>query len=159
MQCRQLGHSVEAWDDNGEPVIDQVGELICTRPSPGMPLYLWGDEDNQRLTASYFEKYPGVWCHGDWLKIQPDGSCIIYGRSDATINRNGVRMGTSEIYDAVESLPEVLDSMVLDLEYLGRDSKLILFVVLREGAKLNEGVRDRINQAIRGGLSPVLRSV
>lgn len=154
MQCRQLGHSVEAWDDNGEPVIDQVGELICTRPSPGMPLYLWGDEDNQRLTASYFEKYPGVWCHGDWLKIQPDGSCIIYGRSDATINRNGVRMGTSEIYDAVESLPEVLDSMVLDLEYLGRDSKLILFVVLREGAKLNEGVRDRINQAIRGGLSP-----
>ena len=154
MQCRQLGHSVEAWDDNGEPVIDQVGELICTRPSPGMPLYLWGDEDNQRLTASYFEKYPGVWCHGDWLKIQPDGSCIIYGRSDATINRNGVRMGTSEIYDAVESLPEVLDSMVLDLEYLGRDSKLILFVVLREGVTLGEDVTGRIHQAIRSTLSP-----
>lgn len=154
MQCRQLGHSVEAWDDNGEPVIDQVGELICTRPSPGIPLYLWGDEGNQRLTASYFEKYPGVWCHGDWLKIQPDGSCIIYGRSDATINRNGVRMGTSEIYDAVESLPEVLDSMVLDLEYLGRDSKLILFVVLRAGVTLGEDVTGRIHQAIRSTLSP-----
>lgn len=154
MQCRQLGHRVEAWDDNGQPVTDQVGELVCARPSPGMPLYFWGDENNERFTSSYFEKYPGVWCHGDWLKIQSDGSCIIYGRSDSTINRHGVRMGTSEIYDAVESLPEVLDSMVLDLEFLGKESRLLLFVVLREGVVLDDALTEKIRQAIRSNLSP-----
>ena len=154
MQCPQLGHAVEAWDDTGTPVIDQVGELVCAKSSPGMPLYFWGDQGNARYHASYFEKYPGVWCHGDWLKIQSDGSCIIYGRSDATINRHGVRMGTSEIYDAVESLPDVMDSMVLDLEYLGRESKLLLFVVLRNGAVLDDALKGRVNLAIRTGLSP-----
>ena len=119
-----------------------------------MPLYFWGDADNKRYKASYFEKYSGVWCHGDWIKIQSDGSCIIYGRSDATINRHGVRMGTSEIYDAVEELDEILDSMVLDLEFLGRESKLLLLVVLREGVQLDEGLTDKIRQAIRTGVSP-----
>ena len=154
MQCRELGSAVEAWNDDGEAVIDAVGELVCVRPTPGMPLYFWGDADNKRYKASYFEKYPGVWCHGDWIKIQSDGSCIIYGRSDATINRHGVRMGTSEIYDAVEELDEILDSMVLDLEFLGRESKLLLFVVLREGVQLDEGLADKIRQAIRTGVSP-----
>ena len=133
MQCRLLGCAVEAWNEQGQPVIDEVGELVCTRPIPSMPLYFWGDEGNARYLSSYFDMYPGVWRHGDWLKITPDGGCIIYGRSDATINRHGLRMGTSELYSAVEALPEVLDSMVVDLEYLGRDSYMPLFVVLRPG--------------------------
>ena len=130
LACRQLGSAVEAWNEAGEPVIDEVGELVCTRPLPSMPLYLWGDEGNARYLSSYFDVYPGIWRHGDWVRIHPDGSCVIYGRSDATINRHGLRMGTSEIYAAVEALPEVLDAMVIDLEYLGRPSRMILFVVL-----------------------------
>ena len=154
MQCRLLGCSVEAWNEAGEPVIDVVGELVCTRPLPSMPLYFWGDTDNQRYRSSYFDTYPGVWRHGDWLKIGSNGGCVIYGRSDATINRHGLRMGTSEIYSAIESLPEVLDSMVVDLEYLGRDSYMPLFVVLREGVALDDGLRNRLNYAIRTALSP-----
>jgi acetoacetyl-CoA synthetase len=154
MQCRQLGSAVEAWNEAGQSVIDEVGELVCTRPIPGMPLYFWGDQDNQRYLSSYFDLYPGVWRHGDWIKITPDGGCIIYGRSDATVNRFGLRMGTSEIYSAVESLPEVMDSLVLDLEYLGRPSRLLLFVSLREEHPLDEDVKGRIHQAIRSRLSP-----
>jgi acetoacetyl-CoA synthetase len=154
MQCRQLGSAVEAWNAAGQPVIDEVGELVCTRPIPGMPLYFWGDQDHQRYLASYFDIYPGIWRHGDWIRITPNGGCIIYGRSDATINRFGVRMGTSEIYSAVESLPEVLDSLVLDLEYLGRPSRLLLFVSLRAESALDEDLRDRIRAAIRTRLSP-----
>jgi acetoacetyl-CoA synthetase len=154
MQCRQLGSAVESWNEAGQPVIDQVGELVCVRPIPGMPLYFWGDGDNQRYLASYFDTYPGIWRHGDWIKITASGSCIIYGRSDATVNRFGVRMGTSEIYSAVESLSEVLDSLVLDLEYLGRPSRLLLFVALREGRDLDEELRNSINMAIRSRLSP-----
>jgi acetoacetyl-CoA synthetase len=154
MQCRLLGCAVEAWSENGEPVIDEVGELVCTKPIPSMPLFFWNDEGNQRYVASYFDTYPGVWRHGDWLRITPGGSCIIYGRSDATINRHGLRMGKSELYSAVEALPEVLDSLVVDLEYLGRDSWMPLFVVLREGQVLDEPIRARINGAIREALSP-----
>ncbi|WP_341908871.1 acetoacetate--CoA ligase [Polaromonas sp. YR568] len=154
MQCRLLGCAVYAWDDNGDPVTDQVGELVCTEPLPSMPLYFWGDEGNKRYLSSYFDMYPGVWRHGDWLKIGANGGCIIYGRSDATINRHGLRMGTSELYSAVESLPEVLDSMVVDLEYLGRDSYMPLFVVLREGQVLDDAMRSRINNAIKTALSP-----
>ncbi|AMM24671.1 acetoacetate--CoA ligase [Variovorax sp. PAMC 28711] len=154
MQCRQLGHAVEAWDENGEPVIGEVGELVCTKPMPSMPLYFWGDEGNARYLSSYFDTYPGVWRHGDWLKIGEDGGCIIYGRSDATINRQGLRMGTSEIYSAVEGLPEVLDSMVVDLEYLGRDSYMPLFVVLRPGLALDDAMRGKLNAAIKTSLSP-----
>ncbi|MBB4222304.1 acetoacetate--CoA ligase [Variovorax guangxiensis] len=154
MQCRELGHSVEAWNEQGQPVIGEVGELVCTRPIPSMPLYFWGDEGNARYVSSYFDTYPGVWRHGDWIRIGTDGGCIIYGRSDATINRQGLRMGTSEIYSAVEGLPEVLDSMVVDLEYLGRDSYMPLFVVLRPGVALDDAMRARINNAIKTSLSP-----
>ena len=154
MQCRQLGCAVYAWNEQGEPVIGEVGELVCTQPLPSMPLYFWGDEGNARYQSSYFDVYPGVWRHGDWLKIGEDGSCIIYGRSDATINRHGLRMGTSEIYSAVEALPEVMDSMVIDLEYLGRDSRLILFVVLREGMALDATLQARIHEAIKTNVSP-----
>jgi acetoacetyl-CoA synthetase len=171
MQCRLLGCAVESWDDQGQPVIDAVGELVCAQPIPSMPLYFVGDTDNQRLIGSYFDTYPeghgrkpgsghlgkeagAVWRHGDWLRIYPDGSCVIYGRSDATINRHGLRMGTSELYSAVEALPEVMDSMVVDLEYLGRESYMPLFVVLRDGHVLDAAMTARINDAIRKALSP-----
>ena len=154
MQCRQLGCAVEAWSEVGQPLIGEVGELVCTQPIPSMPLYFWNDEGNKRYLSSYFDMYPGVWRHGDWLRIGADGGCVIYGRSDATINRHGLRMGTSEIYAAVEALPEVLDSMVVDLEYLGRESYMPLFVALRPGLALDETLRDRIAGAIRSALSP-----
>jgi len=154
MQCRMLGSAVEAWNEQGQPVVGEVGELVCVRPIPSMPLYFWNDPGHARYTASYFDMYPGVWRHGDWLKIGADGGCIIYGRSDATINRHGLRMGTSELYSAVEALPEVLDSMVIDLEYLGRESWMPLFVVLREGHVLDDALRAKISGAIRAALSP-----
>jgi acetoacetyl-CoA synthetase len=158
MQCRCLGASVEAWSEPdaqgvGRPLIDEVGELVCTQPMPSMPLYLWNDKDGVRYHDSYFDMYPGVWRHGDWIKITPRGGAIIYGRSDATINRHGIRMGTSELYRAVEALPEVLDSLVVDLEYLGRESWMPLFVVLREGVVLDEALAKRIKQVIREALS------
>ncbi|MDO8388481.1 MAG: acetoacetate--CoA ligase [Polaromonas sp.] len=154
MQCRLLGCAVEAWNEAGEPVIGEVGELVCSQPIPSMPLYFWGDEGNKRYLSSYFDMYPNVWRHGDWLKVTPSGSCIIYGRSDATINRHGLRMGTSELYSAVEALPEVIDSMVVDLEYLGRESYMPLFVVLREGVTLDDAMKARLNNAIKTALSP-----
>lgn len=162
MQCRLLGCAVEAFDDQGRAVIDEVGELVCTEPLPSMPLRFWNDEGDQRYRASYFETYPDnfdgsgrgpVWRHGDWLKINLDGSCVIYGRSDATINRHGLRMGTSELYSAIEALPEVLDSMIVDLEYLERESYMPLFVVLREGIALDGPMQANINSAIEAGLS------
>jgi acetoacetyl-CoA synthetase len=154
MQCRLLGCAVYAWNESGQPVIGEVGELVCTQPIPSMPLYFWGDDNNARYVSSYFDMYPGVWRHGDWLKITDTGSCIIYGRSDATINRFGLRMGTSEIYSAIEVLPEVLDSMVVDLEYLGRDSYMPLFVALRPGVVLDEAMKTKLNHAIKTALSP-----
>ena len=154
MQCRLLGCAVQAWNEQGEPVIGEVGELVCIEPMPSMPLYFWGDNANARYLSSYFDTYPGVWRHGDWLKVTASGSCIIYGRSDATINRHGLRMGTSELYSAVEALPEVLDSLVVDLEYLGRESYMPLFVVLRPGLALDDTVSKRINDAIKTALSP-----
>ena len=154
MQCRLLGCAVESWNEQGQPVLDEVGELVCSQPIPSMPLYFWGDEGKQRYLSSYFDKYPGVWRHGDWLKVGRHGGCIIYGRSDATINRHGLRMGSSELYSAVEALPEVLDSMVVDLEYLGRESYMPLFVVLREGVTLDEAMRSKLNGAIKTALSP-----
>ncbi|MBC5782544.1 acetoacetate--CoA ligase [Ramlibacter sp. USB13] len=154
MQCRELGCSVEAWNEQGQPVIGEVGELVCTKPIPSMPIYFWNDEGNHRYLSSYFDMYPGVWRHGDWLKIAPEGGCIIYGRSDATINRHGLRMGTSELYSAVEALPEVLDSMVVDLEYLGRESYMPLFVVLRPGVALDAAMKAKLSGAIRTALSP-----
>ncbi|HLL10625.1 MAG TPA: acetoacetate--CoA ligase [Rubrivivax sp.] len=158
MQCRCLGAAVEAWSEDGRPLIDAVGELVCTKPMPSMPLYFWNDEGNRRYIDSYFDMFPGVWRHGDWIRITPhpeSGShgAIIYGRSDATINRHGIRMGTAELYRAVEALPEVLDSLVVDLEYLGRESYMPLFVVLREGLQLDAELTQRLRLAIRQALS------
>ncbi len=153
MQCRCLGVAVSAVDDAGVAHIDTVGELVVTRPMPSMPLYFWNDAGGKRYQESYFDHYPGWWRHGDWLKITPRGGAIIYGRSDTTINRHGIRMGTSEIYRVVEELPEILDSLVIDLEFLGRESYMPLFVVLRQGMILDEELKGRINQAIRRLLS------
>ncbi|MCK9515311.1 MAG: acetoacetate--CoA ligase [Ottowia sp.] len=122
MQCRNLGVAVYAYSDAGQPVDDEVGELVVTEPMPSMPLYFWNDEDGSRLHDSYFSTFPGVWRHGDWIRITPRGGAVIYGRSDTTINRHGVRMGTAEIYSVVDDFPEIQDSLVVDLEYLGRDS-------------------------------------
>ena len=173
MQCRMLGAAVEAWNETGQPVIGEVGELVCTQPIPSMPLFLWGDDSGARYLASYFDMYPpghgrqpgggdagpeagAVWRHGDWLKIDAgdQGGCVIYGRSDATINRHGLRMGTSELYSAIEALPEVHDSLVVDLEYLGRDSYMPLFVVLQAGAVLDAAMKAKISHAVRTALSP-----
>ena len=153
MQCRTLGTAVVAMDDDGNELIDEVGELVITKPMPSMPLYFWGDEDGQRYHDSYFDTFPGLWRHGDWIRITPRGGAVIYGRSDTTINRHGIRMGTSEIYRVVEEQPEVLDSLVVDLEYLGKPSFMPLFVVLRDGVTLDEGLSERIRQAIRTNLS------
>jgi len=154
MQCRQLGIATEAWNEERQAVIGEVGELVCVRPMPSMPIFLWGDANSERYLSSYFDTYPGIWRHGDWLTVYADGSCTITGRSDATINRNGIRMGTSEIYAAVERLPEIIDSMVIELEQGNGESALVLFVVLRDGAGLDDGIRSRIGAAIRASLSP-----
>jgi acetoacetyl-CoA synthetase len=153
MQCRYLGKAVYAMDDNARPLTDEVGELIVTKPMPSMPLYFWNDEGGHRYHDSYFDTFPGLWRHGDWIRITPRGGADIYGRSDTTINRHGIRMGTSEIYRVVEEFPEVLDSLVVDLEYLGRESYMPLFIVLREGVALDEDLAKRIKAAIRTGLS------
>jgi acetoacetyl-CoA synthetase len=154
LQCRHLGAAIEAWDEQGRPVVDEVGELVCTRPFPSMPLYFWGDADGSRYHDCYFATWPGVWRHGDWLTIGSDGSCTISGRSDATINRHGVRMGTAEIYSAVEQLPQVADTMLIDLETAQGDSQLILFVVPTEGTAVDAAMTTAIAAAIRTNLSP-----
>ena len=154
IQAAMLGAKVEAFDERGEPVVDQVGELVITEPMPSMPIYFWDDPGDRRYRASYFEMYPGVWRHGDWIKFTRRGGCVIYGRSDATIKRRGVRMGSSEIYRAVESLPEIADSLVVDLEMLGRESSMLLFVVLRDGVALDAQLEREIADAIRRQVSP-----
>ncbi|GGC81346.1 acetoacetate--CoA ligase [Undibacterium terreum] len=153
IQSRSLGIAVYAMDEQGKPLHDEVGELVVTKPMPSMPLFFWNDAGNRRYLDSYFDVYPGWWRHGDWIRITPRGGAVIYGRSDTTINRHGIRMGTSEIYRAVESLPEVLDSLVVDLEYLGRESYMPLFVVLRAGLQLNEELVTAIKTTIRTALS------
>jgi acetoacetyl-CoA synthetase len=154
LQARILGASVEAWDDAGHAIIDEVGELVVTEPMPSMPIYFWGDEDGKRYRDSYFSMYPGVWRHGDWIKITSRGTAIIYGRSDSTINRGGVRMGTSEIYRAVMSVPEVVDALVVDLPRAGTDGWMPLFVVLRDGASLDDDLVGEIRRRIRQDCSP-----
>jgi acetoacetyl-CoA synthetase len=149
LQARCLGAAVQAFDESGRPVVGEVGELVITEPMPSMPLFFWNDPDGSRYRESYFDTYPGVWRHGDWIKLTPQGGAVIYGRSDSTINRGGVRMGTSEIYSAVEGVPEVLDSLVVDV-----DSFMPLFVVLREDAELDEGLEGEIRRRIREHCSP-----
>ena len=154
LQARSLGAKVEAFDEDGNSVIDEVGELVITEPMPSMPVFFWGDEDGSRYRASYFEHYPGIWRHGDWIEITSRGTAIIYGRSDSTINRGGVRMGTSEIYRAVSAVEEVLDSLVVDVPKPGTEGWMPLFVVLREGVELDDELVDRIRRSIREQCSP-----
>jgi acetoacetyl-CoA synthetase len=163
LQARALGCAVEAWDESGHSVVDEVGELVLTQPLPSMPLYFWGEDPpdregngGERYRESYFGMYPGVWRHGDWVRITLRGGAVIYGRSDSTINRQGVRMGTSEIYRAAGAVEEVVDALVVDVPRRDRDSELwmILFVVLGEGIVLDEELRARIARRIREDCSP-----
>jgi len=154
LQARCLGARVEAWDEEGRALVEEVGELVIVEPMPSMPLFFWNDPDGERYRSSYFDMYPGVWRHGDWIKITGRGGAVIYGRSDSTINRQGVRMGTSEIYSAVEALPEVLDSLVVDVQRADGAAWMPLFVVLREGDQLDDQLRSRIARQIREHCSP-----
>jgi acetoacetyl-CoA synthetase len=154
LQARSLGAKVEAYNEEGNSLVDEVGELVITEPMPSMPLYLWNDPEGERLRESYFDKYPGVWRHGDWIKIKPEGSAVIYGRSDSTINRGGVRMGTSEIYRAVDTVEEVRDSLVIDVHKQNGEAYMPLFVVLEEGAELDEDLEGKIKKSIRETTSP-----
>jgi acetoacetyl-CoA synthetase len=154
LQARALGCKVEAWDEAGHPVVDQVGELVITEPMPSMPLFFWNDPDGERYRASYFDMWPGVWRHGDWVEITSRGTAVIYGRSDSTINRQGVRMGTSEIYRAVLALDDVVDALVVDVPRPGTEGWMPLFVVLREGAQLDDDLRAAIRARIRQDCSP-----
>lgn len=154
IQGRSLGVDAQAYDTDGNPVTGVMGELVIAEPMPSMPIYFWNDPDGRRYLESYFAIYPGKWRHGDWVSINERGGVVIYGRSDSTINRQGVRMGTSEIYRAVEAIPEILDSLVIDLEGLGGASYMPLFVVLREGVALDAALEKRIKTAIRTALSP-----
>jgi acetoacetyl-CoA synthetase len=154
LQARSLGAAVEAWDEHGQPVIDRVGELVITKPMPSMPIYFWGDGSGERYRESYFSMFPGVWRHGDWIEITSSGSAIIYGRSDSTINRGGVRIGTSEIYRAVLSLDEVLDALVVDLPREGSDGWIALFVVLRDGVALDDELIAKVRRRLREDCSP-----
>jgi acetoacetyl-CoA synthetase len=154
LQCRALGAKVEAFDEQGKPLIDEVGELVITEPLPSMPLFFWNDPEGKRYRESYFEMYPGIWRHGDWIKITPRGSAIIYGRSDSTINRQGIRMGSSEIYRVVEGLPEILDSLIVGVEQPGGKYYMPLFVLLRPGVELDDALKARIKDALRKNVSP-----
>lgn len=154
IQCRMLGCHLEAWNDAAEPVTDEVGEMVICKPMPSMPVYFWNDPGGERYRQSYFEHFPGVWRHGDWVKITPRGGVIIYGRSDATLNRDGVRIGTSEVYSAAESVPEVADSLVVCIEQSGGRYHMPLFVVLQDGAQLDVALKKRIAHALRSQYSP-----
>jgi acetoacetyl-CoA synthetase len=154
LQGRALGAAVESWDEDGNALIGEMGELVITEPMPSMPLFFWGDEDGSRLHESYFSTYPGVWRHGDWIEITERGTAIIYGRSDSTINRGGVRMGTSEIYSAVLGVEDVVDALVVDVPRDGGDSWMPLFVVLREGEELTDELATEIKRRVREDCSP-----
>ncbi|MET0770441.1 MAG: acetoacetate--CoA ligase, partial [Solirubrobacteraceae bacterium] len=154
LQCRSLGADIHAFDEDGRPVADEVGELVIVQPMPSMPLYFWGDEDGSRYREAYFEMYPGIWRHGDWIRITPRGTAVISGRSDSTINRGGIRMGTAEIYRAVLAVPEVVDALVVDVPQPGEENWMPLFVVLREGAALDDDLVAAIRRRVREDCSP-----
>jgi acetoacetyl-CoA synthetase len=154
LQTRGLGMKVEVFDENGTSVVGQQGELVCTAPFPSMPVAFWNDPDGAKYRAAYFEKYPNVWRHGDWAEITPRGGMIIYGRSDATLNPSGVRIGTAEIYRQVEQLPEVIESLVIGQDVQGEDVRIVLFVRLAEGLTLTDALREKIRAQIRANASP-----
>jgi acetoacetyl-CoA synthetase len=167
LQCRVLGCAVESWDEQGRPLLDELGELVLTQPLPSMPLFLWGDtipahphgprdRIGERYRESYFDTYPGIWRHGDWIRITPRGGAVIHGRSDSTINRQGVRMGTSEIYRATAAIEDVVDALVVDIPHAGAEEQLwmVLFVVLREGVRLDAQLEGNIKRRVREDCSP-----
>jgi acetoacetyl-CoA synthetase len=154
IQCRYLGAKVLAFDETGTSVTNEVGELVVKEPMPSMPLYFWNDPDNQKYRQSYFAMFPGFWRHGDWIKIDEHGHCVIYGRSDSTIKRHGIRIGTSELYTVIEALPEVSDSLVVDLEGLGGKPYMAIFLVLKAGSTLDQSLKSTIMGKIRSDLSP-----
>ncbi|HVT36888.1 MAG TPA: acetoacetate--CoA ligase, partial [Nevskiaceae bacterium] len=154
IQTRMLGMDVHAWDDDGNEVIDKVGELVVTTPFPSMPIHFWNDEDGKRYRESYFDTYPGVWRHGDFIKVNARGGCYIYGRSDSTLNRHGVRIGTAEIYRAVEQLPEIADSLIVCCELPGGQFFMPLFIKLRPGHALDAALQARMYARLREDCSP-----
>ena len=154
IQCRMLGCDLEAFDENGQAVHNQLGEMVIKKPMPSMPLYFWNDPGNDRYRSSYFNQYPGIWRHGDWIEISTNGSVIISGRSDATLNRDGVRIGTSEIYAVIDGIPEVSDSLVVCIEQAGGEFFMPLFVVLKSGSALDEELKVRIRRLLRTKYSP-----
>jgi acetoacetyl-CoA synthetase len=154
LQARALGAAVEAWSPDGEPLTNEVGELVITKPMPSMPLFLWGDEDGERYREAYFDTFDGIWRHGDWIEITDRGTAIITGRSDATINRGGIRMGTAEIYRAVMAIDEITDALVVDIPREDEENWMPLFVVLREGCQLDDDLVKRIRTQVRENASP-----
>ena len=153
IQARGLGMAVEVWSDDGRPVIGEKGELVCTRPFPSMPIGFWGDDDGSRYRAAYFETYPNIWRHGDYVELTPEGGLLIHGRSDAVLNPGGVRIGTAEIYRQVEKVDEVVESIVIGQDWDG-DVRVVLFVRLRDGVTLDEALEDRIKKTIRANATP-----
>jgi acetoacetyl-CoA synthetase len=149
-----LGADVQAWTDANTPVVGEAGELVITQPMPSMPVFFWNDDDGSRYRSAYFDKYPGIWCHGDWITITDRNSVVVHGRSDATLNRMGVRMGSAEIYNAVESLTEVADCLVVGVEKDDGGYWMPLFVHLADDAELDDELRNKITAAIRKGASP-----
>lgn len=154
LQARALGAKVEAFDEDGRTLVGEVGELVLTEPLPSMPVALWGDADGSRYRETYFSRYPGVWRHGDWVEITPRGGAVIYGRSDATINRGGVRLGTSEIYRAALAVEGVVDALCVEVPREGAESWMPLFVMLRDGVTLDDELASAIRRAVREYCSP-----
>jgi acetoacetyl-CoA synthetase len=154
IQCRALGSSLKAYDDSGNEVIDQLGEMIIDQPMPSMPVFFWNDEGKKRYLASYFDTYPGIWRHGDWIHIKENGSLIIHGRSDATLNRKGIRIGTAEIYNVLDGIEEVKDAMILNLEQGDGEDIMPLFVMLEKSNSLNEELKSKINKELKSHCSP-----
>ncbi len=154
LQARSLGARIESWSPAGRPLVDEVGELVITAPLPSMPLFFWNDPDGSRYRTSYFDEFPGVWRHGDWIEITSRGTAIISGRSDATINRAGVRIGTAELYRSILTLDEIVDALVVDLPRTGTDGWMVLFVVLRPGVALADALVERVRARLRADCSP-----
>ena len=154
IQCRALGCKLEAFNEEGKPVLNEVGEMVITKPMPSMPVYFWNDPEFKRYRESYFEMFPGIWRHGDWIKITENKGIVIYGRSDATLNRGGVRIGTSEIYRAVDKVIEVKDSLIICIEKNGGNFWMPLFVVMHDGMQLTDEIKSKINITLRKEYSP-----
>ncbi len=154
IQARCLGAAIESWDEQGQPLQSGVGELVVTLPMPSMPVFFWGDHDHEKYLSSYFDTYPNIWRHGDWIEITEHGGIIIYGRSDATLNRQGVRIGTAEIYRALDKIPEVKDSIIVNIEMEGGGDYMPLFVLLQAGESMTEELKKRINHTLRSEYSP-----